>query len=367
MTFGRRGVSSTLRPALPYHAAGGWPRPARDTEEDAMSGTGLDRNLALDLVRVTEASALAAARFMGRGMKNEADQASVTAMRFALASIDMDGIVVIGEGEKDEAPMLYIGERIGNGRPPEVDIAVDPIDGTRLLAQGMPNSVSVVALSERGTMFNPPGIVYMDKLAVGPAARGKVNIQAPVEENLEAIRRAKGCDMNEVTICILDRPRHEDLIRRVRAAGARIKLITDGDVGGSIMAVSPESGVDALMGVGGAPEAVISAAAMKCYGGEMQCLLWPRNDAERRSAEELGLPLDTVLDTDALCKGDNVFVSITGITDGELLKGVRYGGAGAATHSLVMRSRSGTIRSIEANHRWDKLMAIANIPYRGED
>jgi fructose-1,6-bisphosphatase II len=330
-----------------------------------MSEVKLDRNLALDLVRVTEASALAAARFMGRGMKNEADQAAVTAMRFALSSIDMDGVVVIGEGEKDEAPMLYIGERIGNGRPPQVDIAVDPIDGTRLLAQGMPNSVSVVALAERGTMFYAPGIVYMDKLAVGPAAKGKVNILAPVEENLEAIRDAKGCDMSEITVCILDRPRHEELIRRVRAAGARIKLITDGDVSGSIMAASPTAGVDALMGIGGAPEAVISAAAMKCYGGEIQCLLWPRNDQERAQAEARGLPLGKVLDTDALCGGDNVFVAITGITDGELLKGVRYNSAGATTHSLVMRSRSGTIRSIEAYHRWDKLMAVANLPYRG--
>lgn len=329
-------------------------------------GQAIDRNLGLDLVRVTEASALAAARFMGRGMKNEADGASVNAMRFALASIDMDGIVVIGEGEKDEAPMLFIGERIGNGRPPAVDIAVDPIDGTRLLAQGMPNSVSVVALAERDTMYYAPGIVYMDKLAVGPAARGKVDIQAPVEDNLAAIRDAKGVDMSEITVCILDRPRHEELIRRVRAAGARIKLITDGDVGGSIMAASPlTTGVDALMGVGGAPEAVISAAAMKCFGGEIQCLLWPRNDDERRRAEAAGLPLGKVLGTDDLCGGDNVFVSITGITDGELLKGVRYSSGGASTHSLVMRSRSGTIRSVEAHHRWDKLIQVANIQYRG--
>ena len=330
-----------------------------------MSEAGIDRNLALELVRVTEASALAAARFMGRGMKNDADAASVNAMRLALSAIAMDGIVVIGEGEKDEAPMLYIGERLGNGTPPEVDIAVDPIDGTRLLAQGMPNSISVVALAERGTMFNPPGIVYMDKLAVGPAAAGKVDIQAPVEENLEAIRRAKGSDMSEITVCILDRPRHEELISRVRAAGARIKLITDGDVAGSIMAARPDTGVDALMGVGGAPEGVISAAAMKCLGGEIQCLLWPRNDEERRQAEEQGLPLDTVLSTDDLCGGDNVFVAMTGITDGELLRGVHYRPDGATTHSLVMRSRSGTIRSIEASHRWDKLTAVARIPYRG--
>jgi fructose-1,6-bisphosphatase II len=330
-----------------------------------MSENGIDRNLALDLVRVTEASALAAARYMGRGMKNEADGASVNAMRFALSSIAMDGIVVIGEGEKDQAPMLYIGERIGNGMPPEVDIAVDPIDGTRLLAQGMPNSISVVALSDRGTMFNAPGIVYMDKLAVGPIAAGKVDIQAPVEENLEAIRQAKGCDMSEVTVCILDRPRHEELIRRVRAAGARIKLITDGDVSGSIMAARADTGVDALMGVGGSPEGVISAAAMKCLGGEMQGVLWPRNEQERADAAARGLPLDTVLTTDDLCSGDNVFVAMTGITDGELLRGVHYRSDGATTHSLVMRSRSGTIRTIEATHRWDKLMAVAKIPYRG--
>jgi fructose-1,6-bisphosphatase II len=335
-------------------------------EEGTVSANLIDRNLGLDLVRVTEASALAAARFMGRGMKNEADGASVNAMRFALSSIDMDGVVVIGEGEKDEAPMLYIGEQIGNGRPPRVDIAVDPIDGTRLLAQGMPNSVSVVALAERGTMFNPPGIVYMDKLAVGPLARGKVDIQAPVEENLEAIRQAKGSTMAEVTICILDRPRHEELIRRVRAAGARIKLITDGDVAGSIQAATPTVGVDALMGVGGAPEAVISAAAMKCLGGEIQCLLWPRNDQERRHAEEQGLPLGEVLGTDRLCAGENIFVSVTGITDGELVRGVRYHGAGASTHTLAMRSRSGTIRYIEAHHRWDKLMQVANLPYHGQ-
>lgn len=330
-----------------------------------MSEAGIDRNLALDLVRVTEASALAAARYMGRGMKEEADGASVDAMRIALSSIPMNGIVVIGEGEKDEAPMLYIGERIGNGLPPEVDIAVDPIDGTRLLAQGMPNSISVVALAERGTMFNPPGIVYMDKLAVGAAAAGKVNIQAPVEENLEAIRRAKGCDMSEVTVCILDRPRHEELIARVRAGGARIKLITDGDVAGSIMATRPDTGVDALMGIGGAPEAVISAAAMKCMGGEIQCLLWPRNEEERRRAAAQGLPLDTALSTNDLCAGENVFVAMTGITDGELLRGVHYTSEGATSHSLVMRSRSGTIRYIEASHRWDKLMAITTIPYRG--
>ena len=330
-----------------------------------MSNANLDRNLALELVRVTEAAALAAARFMGRGMKNDADQAAVNAMRFALSSIAMDGIVVIGEGEKDEAPMLYIGERIGNGTPPEVDIAVDPIDGTRLLSQGMPNSVAVVALSERGTMFNPPGIVYMDKLAVGPVAKGKVDIMAPVEDNLEAIRKAKGSDISEVTVCILDRPRHEELIQRVRAAGARIKLITDGDVAGSLLAATSAT-VDALMGIGGSPEAVISAAAMKCTGGEIQCLLWPRDDEERRLAEEQGLPLGQVLDTEALCGGDNAYVSITGITEGELLRGVRYRKDGASTHSLVMRSRSGTIRSIEAEHRWDKLMTVTNIPYRGQ-
>ena len=330
-----------------------------------MSNANLDRNLALELVRVTEAAALAAARFMGRGMKNDADQAAVNAMRFALSSIAMDGVVVIGEGEKDEAPMLYIGERIGKGMPPEVDIAVDPIDGTRLLSQGMPNSVAVVALSERGSMFNPPGIVYMDKLAVGPVARGKVDIMAPVEDNLEAIRKAKGGDISEVTVCILDRPRHEELIQRVRAAGARIKLITDGDVAGSLLAATSPT-VDALMGIGGSPEAVISAAAMKCTGGEIQCLLWPRDDKERRLAEEQGLPLGKVLDTEALCGGDNVFVSITGITEGELLRGVRYRKDGASTHSLVMRSRSGTIRSIEAEHRWDKLMTVTNIPYRGQ-
>ena len=322
-----------------------------------------DRNLALELVRVTEAAALSAGRWMGRGDREGCDRAAVDAMRFMLSTIDMDGVVVIGEGEKDHAPMLYTGERVGNGNPPRVDVAVDPIDGTRLLSLGRSDALSVVALSERGTMFDPGPVVYMEKLVVGPQARGTVDINAPVEENLRNIARALRKDVDDLTVVILDRPRHEEMIRRIRAVGARIKLITDGDVAGAIMAASEETGVDVLMGIGGSPEGVIAACAIKCLGGEMQARLWPRDEAEQEWALALGYDLDRVLTTDDLVRGDNVFFAATGITDGELLQGVRYFGRGAKTHSMVMRSRSGTIRYIEATHRWDKLMQISGIPY----
>lgn len=322
-----------------------------------------DRNLALELVRVTEAAALAAGRWMGRGDRNAADRAAVEAMRLMLRSIDMDGVVVIGEGEKDEAPMLYNGERIGNGRPPRVDIAVDPIDGTRLLALGRPGAIAVVALSERGTMFSPGPIVYMNKLAVGPEAREVIELDAPIAENLRRIARAKGKDVDDLTVVILERDRHAELIREIRAAGARIKLIADGDVSAALMTAFPDSGIDVLVGIGGSPEAVITAAALKCLGGEIHARLWPRNEEERRRAAEMGYDLQRILTADDLVRGDNIFFAATGITDGEILRGVRYTGDGARTHSIVMRSRSGTIRFVEAYHRWDKLMRISGYPY----
>lgn len=328
-----------------------------------MSQTDPDRNLALELVRVTEAAALAAGRWMGRGNKEGGDKAAVDAMRLMLGTVDMDGVVVIGEGEKDEAPMLYNGERIGNGNAPQVDVAVDPVDGTRLLALGRPNALSVVAISERGTMFDPGPCVYMEKIAVGPAAAGAVDITASVEQNLRAVARANRKDLDDLTVVVLDRPRHEPLMRQIRATGARIRLITDGDVAGAIMAAYEGTGVDLLMGVGGTPEGVIAAAALKCTGGAIQARLWPRDDEERDRAVAAGYDLAKVLTTDDLVGGDNVFFAATGITDGELLKGVRYHGAGASTFSVIMRSRSGTIRSIEARHRWDKLMEISSLQY----
>ncbi len=330
----------------------------------------LDRNLGLELVRVTEAAALAAGRWMGKGDKEAADQAAVDAMRFALESVDMDGVVVIGEGEKDEAPMLYIGEAIGNGQPPRTDIAVDPIDGTTVLAKGLPNALTVVALAERGSMYYPPSIVYMEKVAVGPIGRGRISIEVSPEENLKALAAAKDCDVGDLTVIMLDRPRHADLMFRVRAAGARLKLISDGDVAGALMAAMDEhTGVDMLMGTGGAPEAVLAACALKCCDGDMQCRLAPRNEEEKRAAIAGGLDpseFDRVLTIDDLCKSDNVFFAATGVTNGELLRGVQYYGRGARTHSLSMRSRSGTARWIEAQHRWERLMAYAGTPYNQE-
>jgi fructose-1,6-bisphosphatase II len=322
-----------------------------------------DRNLALELVRVTEAAALAAGRWMGRGDKIAADQAAVDAIRLVLNSIEMDGIIVIGEGEKDEAPMLYNGERLGTGEPPSVDIAVDPVEGTTLTARGGSGALSVVALAERGSMFAPGSLVYMDKIAVGPEARGVIDIDAPPEANLKAVARAKGRDVNDLTVMILDRPRHAELIRTVRETGARIRLITDGDVSGAISTSIQDTGIDVLMGIGGSPEAVITAAALKCLGGEIQCKLWPRNESERQYAFEHGFDLQAVLTMDDLVRSDNVFFSATGITRGELLDGVRYFGGGARTASVVMRSKSGTIRHIVATHRWDKLMRFSQIKF----
>lgn len=322
---------------------------------------GLDRNIAMELCRVTEAAALAAARWMGRGNKNALDQAAVNAMRDRLAVIEMDGVVVIGEGEKDEAPMLYIGEKIGNGSDPKVDVAVDPVDGTTLLSKGLPNAVSVVALAEQGTMYNPPGIVYMEKLAVGPAGRGVVSLEMSLEDNIQALATAKGERVDDLTVVVLDRPRHTELIDRVRATGARIKLISDGDVAGGIMPSLVDTGVDMLMGIGGSPEAVLTAAALKCLGGDIQCKLWPRNDEERAQAEKIGLDMHSVLSIDDLVRGNDVFFALTGVTDGELVKGVHYFPHGATTETLVMRSRSGTIRRIQSVHNFEKLEHYASL------
>jgi len=322
-----------------------------------------DRNLAMELVRVTEAAALAAARWMGRGDKEGADGAAVDAMRIVLHSVPMDGIVVIGEGEKDEAPMLYNGEHIGDGSPPATDIAVDPIDGTRLTATGQPSAVSVIAVSERGTMFDPGPCVYMEKIATGPDAAHVIDITKTPTENLRAIAKAKNEDITDVTAVILDRPRHADLIAEVRAAGARIRLIPDGDVAGAISTAWPETGADVLFGIGGTPEGVITAAALKCMGGAMQGRLYPRDDEERAAAVAFGFDLDRVLHIDDLVQGDNCFFAATGITDGELLKGVHYDARGATTQSLVMRSKSGTVRMINARHQLRKLKVYSSIEF----
>ncbi len=322
-----------------------------------------DRNLAMELVRVTEAAALAAARWLGRGDKDGADGAAVDAMRIVLGSVPMDGVVVIGEGEKDEAPMLYNGERIGDGTTPEADVAVDPIDGTTPTALGRGGALSVIAVSERGTMFNPGPCVYMEKLAVGPEAAGKVSLEQSVAENLRAVAEAKGESVRDVTAVILDRPRHAELIEQVRSTGSRIRLITDGDVAGAIATAWTGSGADILFGIGGTPEGVIAAAALKCMGGELQGRLWPRDEAERRHAVELGYEVDRVLGLDDLVEGDNCFFAATGISDGELLRGVRYDAGGAITDSLVMRSKSGTVRRIDARHRLQKLASYASVAF----
>jgi fructose-1,6-bisphosphatase II len=322
-----------------------------------------DRNLALELVRVTEAAALAASRWMGRGDKNGADGAAVDAMRIVLDRVPMDGIVVIGEGEKDEAPMLYNGERVGDGSPPPTDIAVDPIEGTTLTALGRGNAISVIAVSERDTMFNPGPCVYMEKIAVGPEAAGSIDITRSPTENLQAVARAKGTSVRDVTAVILDRDRHADLIAEVRQAGGRIRLIPDGDVIGAISTAWPDTGADVLFGIGGTPEGVIAAAALKSMGGEIQGRLWPRNDEERDAAIAAGYDLDQILTTDTLVAGDNCFFAVTGITDGEVLQGVHYSSEGATTQSLVMRSKSGTARMISATHRLSKLTRFASIDF----
>ncbi len=322
-----------------------------------------DRNLAMELVRVTEAAALAAGRWMGRGDKIAADGAAVDAMRLVLNGVSMDGIVVIGEGEKDEAPMLYNGEEIGDGTPPQVDIAVDPIDGTTLTSLGRPNAIAVIAVAERGTMFDPGPCVYMEKIAVGAEAADAINLDASVTDNLHSVAKALGEDVDDITAVILDRPRHTDIIKECREAGARIRLIPDGDVAGAISTAWSESGANILFGIGGTPEGVIAACALKAIGGAMQGRLWPRDEAERKAALAAGYDLDRVLHIDDLVSGDDVFFAATGITDGELLQGVRYWGDGASTQSLVMRSKSGTIRTIDATHRWQKLMRYSSVKF----
>jgi fructose-1,6-bisphosphatase II len=323
----------------------------------------IDRNLALELARVTEAAALTSARWMGRGDKEAADQAAVDAMRYVLGSVEMDGVVVIGEGAKDEAPMLYIGERVGQGVEPKVDIAVDPVEGTRLVAMGMPNAISVVALADKGSMFSCEDIAYMEKIAVGKEAVGAIDLELSATTNLKQIAEAKRMRIQDLTVVILDRPRHDELVREVREAGARIKMIPDGDVAGAMMATMPGTGIDVLMGTGGAPEAVIAAAALTCLGGEMQARLWPRNDAERQAIKSKRIDISKVFTVSDLVGGDNVFFSATGITDGELLQGVHYSSQGATSQTLVMRSRSGTVRRIDATHRLEKLQAISSIRY----
>jgi len=326
-----------------------------------VSFIGPDRNLAMELARVTEAAALAAARWQGRGDKEAVDQAAVDAMRAMLATLDIDGVVVIGEGEKDAAPMLANGEPIGNGRGPLVDVAVDPVDGTRLTAEGGPGALAVLALAERGSMYAPGRLVYMDKIAVGEQAAESVDLEAPVEENLRRVARATGKAVDDLTAIILDRPRNRLHIEAVRRAGARIRLIRDGDISAAIAAAAEGSGIDILLGIGGSPEAVTAACALKCLGGAMQCRLWPRDDAERAYAAEAGLDIGRVLTLDDLVRGEAVFFAATGVTPGELLDGVRYAPGGAWTHTVVMRYRTGTVRYITAHHRFDRLSRITDI------
>jgi fructose-1,6-bisphosphatase II len=322
-----------------------------------------DRNLALELVRVTEAAAMAAARWVGRGDKNGADGAAVNAMRQLINTVSMNGVVVIGEGEKDHAPMLFNGEQVGDGSGPECDVAVDPIDGTRLTALGMPDAVSVIALSERGSMYDPSAVFYMEKLVTGPEAADVVDIEAPVKANIAAVAKAKHCSASDVTVVVLDRPRHEKLVKEIRESGARIKFITDGDVAGAIMAARGGTGIDLMLGIGGTPEGIIAACALKCLGGVIQGKLWPLDDAERQKAIAAGHDLDQVLTTDDLVRSDDVFFAATGITQGELMDGVRYRGGVAMTQSLVMRGRSGTIRKVESEHQLWKLRAYSAINF----
>jgi fructose-1,6-bisphosphatase II len=324
-----------------------------------MSDVPVDRNLALELVRVTEAAALSAARLVGMGDKEAADQAAVDGMHAVLHTVHMDGIVVIGEGEKDEAPMLHNGERVGDGSPPEVDIAVDPLEGTRLAADGRPNALAVIALSERGTMFDPGPCVYMEKMAGAEHLADLLDLDRPLGETIGLVAERKGSDVRDVMVVVLDRPRHQDGIKAIREAGGRVRLIPDGDVSGALLAVSPDRPVDLLWGIGGTPEGVISAAALKCYGGGLIGRLWPRDDEERRAAEDAGYDIERVLTQDDLVRGDNCFFSATGVTDGDVLEGVRYQGLrGASTESLVMRSRSGTVRRVASRHDRTKLRAL---------
>lgn len=316
----------------------------------------IERNLGMELIRVTEAAALSAGRWMGRGNKEMVDQAAVDAMRHAVDGVDMHGVVVIGEGEKDEAPMLYVGEEIGNGNKPEVDVAVDPVDGTRLLALGLPGALAVIATAEKGSMYSaPPGVYYMDKIAVGPALRNVIDINASVAVNLDRIAREREAHIDDLTVVVLDRPRHQDLIRQIREAGARIRLITDGDVAGAIQAAMEDfRGIDVMMGIGGAPEAVLAAAALKCLGGEIQAKIWPRTEEERQRFKADGIDLDRIYHTDDLVKSNDVSFAATGITSGDMLDGIQYFGWGARTSSVMMRSHSGTVRYIQARHKWRK-------------
>jgi fructose-1,6-bisphosphatase II len=324
-----------------------------------------DRNLALELVRVTEAAAMAAGRWVGRGDKNGADGVAVNAMRTLISTVGMRGVVVIGEGEKDNAPMLFNGEQVGDGTGPECDVAVDPIDGTTLAAKGMANAIAVMAVAPRGSMYDPSAVFYMEKLVTGPEAADVVDIRYPVAENIHQVAKAKGSAPADVTVVLLDRPRHESLTDQIRATGARIKFISDGDVAGAIMAARAGTGIDLLLGIGGTPEGIITACAMKCLDGVIQGRLWPKDDEERQRALDAGHDLDPdhVLSTDDLVTGDDVFFVATGITDGELMQGVRYRAGGASTHSLVMRSRSGTIRSITSEHKLQKLKAYAAVDF----
>jgi fructose-1,6-bisphosphatase II len=325
-----------------------------------------DRNLALELVRVTEAGAMAAGRWVGRGDKEGGDGAAVDAIRELVNSVSMRGVVVIGEGEKDHAPMLYNGEEVGNGDGPECDFAVDPVDGTTLMSKGMPNAISVLAVAERGAMFDPSAVFYMDKIAVGPDAADVIDITAPIGENIAQVAKIRNATASDITVCILDRPRHRQLIADVRAAGARIRLITDGDVAGAISACRPNSGTDILAGIGGTPEGIIAAAAIRCMGGAIQAKLAPTDDAERQKALDAGYDLDQVLTTEDLVSGENVFFCATGVTGGDLLKGVQYYGGGCTTQSIVMRSKSGTVRMVEAYHRLSKLNEYSAVDFTGD-
>ncbi|MDP9115965.1 MAG: class II fructose-bisphosphatase [Actinomycetota bacterium] len=322
-----------------------------------------DRNLALELVRVTEAAAMAAGRWVGRGDKNGGDGAAVDAMRALIGTVSMRGVVVIGEGEKDEAPMLFNGEEVGDGTGALCDVAVDPIDGTTLMAKGMPNSIAVIAVSERGSMFDPSAVFYMEKIAAGPEAAHVIDINASTTDNIKAVAKAKHGHPEDVTVCVLDRPRHQQLVRDVREAGARIRFISDGDVAGAISAARPGTGVDLLLGIGGTPEGIIAAAALRCMGGTLQAKLWPSDEAERRRALDAGHDLDRVLTTEDLVSGDDIFFCATGITDGELLRGVRYYADSVQTESIVMRSKSGTIRLVDSLHQLGKLRAYSAVDF----
>jgi fructose-1,6-bisphosphatase II len=332
-------------------------------EERSLDANIPDRNLAMELVRVTEAAALAAGRWVGRGDKEAADQAAVDAMRHMLSTVQMTGTVIIGEGEKDEAPMLYNGEVLGDGQPPEVDVAVDPIDGTGLTSRGQGNALAVVAVAERGSMFDPGPCVYMEKIACSAEAADAVDLDAPADENVRRVAKALGMKPHDMTVTILDRPRHEEIIATVRSSGARVFLITDGDVAGAINAAKDDTGIHMLMGVGGTPEGVIAACALKCLNGAIFGRLWPRNDSERAQATQMGFDLDQILDINDLVSSDNVFFAATGVTDGRFLRGVRYTRGRASTHSMLMRSKSGTIRYVEADHELAKLASVSGARY----